>query len=73
MALARMLADCRDVDVAPAAFALLNGVTPVDAAAAAPTLGAGLGRGGSGSSDGSGPSDGPALVPVLVVDDTLPG
>ena len=77
--LARALQQCSLLSVADNTFALVDVRNPVDAAAAGPPLGAGLGA--PSASTGLAPSTVPvtstapsasALVPILLVDSTLP-
>ncbi len=68
--LAANLQRCNRVAVADATFALVDARNPLDAAAAGPLLGAGLGA--PNRSGGGGGASSQALVPILLVDDTLP-
>ncbi len=67
VALARALQQCITLAVSDRTFALVDSRNPVDAAAAGPPLGVGLGNTAAST---SGPSF--SLVPILLVDDTLP-
>ncbi len=65
--LARALQQCATFEVSDRAFALVDSRNPIDAAAAGPPLGAAFGSAVVGSPELSG-----SLVPILLVDDTLP-